>query len=355
MLYGHLEQLARMNDAGHEILLLHHPAEDISRLSTLQGIRPLLAPASTRKWYARAAWETASLPALMRRERANVYFTPSGTILPRSPIPQASMAPNPWCLVPGMQQTFIDHCKAAIQRSAYRRAFRRADLMLYISEHLRGLYRKNAGDGPECPHLIAYCGIDEETFVSAQSMRGKVTKQPLTVLVVSVMAHWKGAEVVVDAVHRLHQQAVPAQLRLVGPWAEPEYRTRIESLIRELNLGEFVTITGGVSKEELHAEYARASVYCLMSRCESFGIPAVEAQAFGTPVVGSNVCAMEEVCGAGGECTSPDNSQEVARLLKRLLTDENHWQLMSQRAVANAERFHWSECSKPLKALFAMA
>jgi glycosyltransferase involved in cell wall biosynthesis len=91
-----------------------------------------------------------------------------------------------------------------------------------------------------------------------------------------------------------------------------------------------------------------------MSRCESFGIPAVEAQAFGTPVVGSNVCAMPEVCGDGGVFGAPEDVPATANLLQRLLTDSADWQDFSDAARRNAAKYQWSECSRPLLSLFEM-
>ena len=85
-----------------------------------------------------------------------------------------------------------------------------------------------------------------------------------------------------------------------------------------------------------------------MSRCESFGIPAVEAQAFGTPVVGSSTCAMPEIGGRGGVFCNPNDVEQTAELLGRLLEDGEHWQDMSDRARENAAQFRWERVSRPL-------
>ena len=78
-------------------------------------------------------------------------------------------------------------------------------------------------------------------------------------------------------------------LHLVGSWPDAVYERRIRNLVSELGLGEQVHFHGFVSREELDCLYAESQVFCLMSRCESFGIPAIEAQLFGTPVVCSKL------------------------------------------------------------------
>lgn len=90
-----------------------------------------------------------------------------------------------------------------------------------------------------------------------------------------------------------------------------------------------------------------------MSRCESFGIPAIEAQLFGTPVVTSTVCAMPEIGGEGGLYRDPDDVPAIAEALTKLLTDADEWQRRSQLARANAARYQWQTCSQPLVDLIA--
>lgn len=109
-----------------------------------------------------------------------------------------------------------------------------------------------------------------------------------------------------------------------------------------------MSIKGKVSQSELQDHYATHQVYCLMSQCESFGIPAVEAQAYGTPVVGSTSCAMPEIGGDGGVYTDPLNIKGTAGLLEKCLTNREYWANLSARALINVERYHWSECTKPL-------
>ena len=134
--------------------------------------------------------------------------------------------------------------------------------------------------------------------------------------------------------------------------AKSAYEREIRGLAAELGLAEAVEFAGFVPRARLEELYAESQVFGLLSRCESFGIPAIEAQLFGTPVVTANVCAMPEIGGAGGVYVDPDDAAGAAAALGRLLGDAAEWRRLSDLARANAERFTWSRCSRPLVELF---
>lgn len=355
VLYGHLRQLVRWCAGQHEFVVLHAPTETPVRSLPQPNIRWIAAPAAAVHWTTRSLWESWELPGLIKRHGCQLYFTPNGTVLPRCNVPQVSLAQNPWCLMRGMPRSYLERVKAQVQRSAYRHAWRAASLMVYNSQHMRELYRQNAGNLPEGRSCLAYQGVNDETFAAAQSMRDQIERPPGTIVSVSTMARWKGADTLVRAVGLLRQRGVDARLRFVGSWPHRDYEQLVRREIAQRNLQDHVTIVGEVSVERLHQEYASAHVFALMSHCESFGIPAVEAQAFGTPVVGATGCAMPEVGGDGGVFGPPGDPTVAADLLQPFLTDNALWQSMSQRALRNVERFRWETCSQPLMEMFQLA
>ncbi|HET6426202.1 MAG TPA: glycosyltransferase [Planctomycetaceae bacterium] len=354
VLYGHLRQLVRWSAGLHEFVVLHAPTETPPTTLQQPNVTWIAAPRAAVHWTTRSLWESWEVPNWIRRHGCNLYFTPNGTVLPRCSVPQVSLAQNPWCLMPGVPHTYAERVKARVQRAAYRHAWQHASLMVYNSQHMHELYRQNARSLPESRSCLAYQGVNDNTFAAAQSMRDQNERQPGTIVSVSTMARWKGAETLVRAVSLLQQRGVEARLRLIGSWPHRDYEQFVRREIARLNLQNHVTIVGEVSVEQLHREYASARVFALMSHCESFGIPAVEAQAFGTPVVGSTGCAMPEIGGDGGVFGVPGDPAVAADLLQPLLTDNDTWQSISQRALANVERFRWETCSQPLMEMFRL-
>jgi len=348
VLYGHLRQWAKWTQDQHDFHVVFNPATRPAEMQMGPNVRWHEAPADIRGWAQRAIWEATTLPRRMRELAIDVYFTPSGMILPRSPVPQITLAQNPWCMTADVRKGFTGQAKALIQRAAYRRAQRSADLMIYNSQHMQALYRRNAGDRVERNGLVLHQALDDETHEVAAAMRTSSVNRPLTILCVSVMARWKNCETLLHALRLLRNRGLDVDLRLIGGWPDTLYRQQVLAEIRELHLHNCVSIEGHVSRDTLYEAYRSARVYCLLSRCESFGIPALEAQAFGTPVVGSNTGAMAEIGGAGGVFVNPDDHHQAATALERLLLDDAHWEAYSRAAIANAERYRWEHCSRPL-------
>lgn len=352
VLLGHLSCLARWTVGTHDFVILHHAANR----DLVRDLGPNVAwrecPPGTMGWQVRSWWEWRILPEVVREVGAQALFTPAGISYPGVTVPQVVFAQNPWCLVPRAHRGFGNALKAALQRRAYRRAMREAEVMVFNSEFMRSAYRINAGCEARSSHVV-YQGIDDETFVAAVEMSGKVSRQPLKIVSVSAMAPHKGVETLVEALHLVcREHAIPATLELVGAWPDAGYERSIRQRVETAGLARAVTFRGHVSRDDLHRAYAEAKVYALMSWCESFGIPAVEAQAFGTPVVTANCCAMPEIDGEGGLYPRPGDATGTAAALAQLLTDETSWADLSVKALANARRFSWSSCSRPLVEVF---
>ncbi len=351
VLQGHLSQLATWSRGRHRFRVLHHSGNRRVRREMGENVDWLECPAYTSNWAGRSWWERRSLPRLCSEERADLMITLSGAVVPGLPVPQVSYAMNPEPMISGLKRGPAGTLKSSLQRWSYRQAMGNAALMVFISEHLKKLYRDQSGF-QENDSRIVYAGIDEATFTTAAEGRGRIARKPLQLITVSVMAPHKKIETLLDVVDRLQRKkGVPARLLLIGPWPCPRYRRKIRRMIQSLKLTESVEIRGFVSRRELHRSYAESSLFCLLSRSESFGIPGLEAQAFGTPVIGSHCSAIPETCGQGGFYTPADDPAAACRAVAELLSDEVAWNALSSLARENASKYRWENCSRPFLAV----
>ena len=138
-----------------------------------------------------------------------------------------------------------------------------------------------------------------------------------------------------------------AQLLIVGrkAWkAGP-----ILSAYQQMRYQSAVHFTGRVADAELAGLYAAARATVYVPYFEGFGIPIVEAQASGCPVLTSNLSSMPEVAGAGGALlVDPRSVESIAAGLARLWHEADLRQALVAQGHANLRRFSWARSAEVL-------
>jgi D-inositol-3-phosphate glycosyltransferase len=122
-----------------------------------------------------------------------------------------------------------------------------------------------------------------------------------------------------------------------------EQPTALSDLAARLGIADVVRFVPTVSQRELADWYAAASVVCVPSHNESFGLVAIEAQACGTPVVAARVGGLSTAVSDGvtGVLVDGHDPADYAAAIHPLLTDAGARQAMSDKAVRHAEGFGW--------------
>jgi glycosyltransferase involved in cell wall biosynthesis len=204
---------------------------------------------------------------------------------------------------------------------------------------------------------VTYYGVSK-TFAPAtdsQSALGLRRKLGLSVkaklvLQVANPQRYKNTPALLKALHELkYKSGLEVRLVRVGaPFFEDE-----ESLIGKLGLKNLIVRAGQVAGDEALAEYYRAAdVLAFPSLWEGFGLPPLEAMACGTPVVTSNVASLPEVVGEAGLMVTPQDYEELAQALYRVLTDESLHQTLRRRGLERAASFTWEQVARRTLAIY---
>ena len=122
------------------------------------------------------------------------------------------------------------------------------------------------------------------------------------------------------------------RLRIIGPLSE-----RQRSLLHSLDLS--WTSAQQLSGEEIVREYRDSDLLVFASTYEGFGLPIVEAQAIGLPVITSNMAPMTEVAGDAALFVDPYEEKEIRAALEQLLGSPDLSRRLSEQGRRNAERF----------------
>jgi glycosyltransferase involved in cell wall biosynthesis len=104
-----------------------------------------------------------------------------------------------------------------------------------------------------------------------------------------------------------------------------------------------VRFLGFVPIEVLRTFYDAAKIFVFPSLYEGFGLPPLEAMAYGTPVVTSNASSLPEVVGNAAVLVHPENVFEIMRALHRVLLDQPLREKMKERSYRQVTKFSWEK------------
>ncbi len=225
----------------------------------------------------------------------------------------------------------------AVQARWERRNVERADLVIVTSRYSAGVAQREYGVPPErlavVPEPIDLEVWDDQFWRAAR--RGRTGP---VVLCVARMYPRKRIPDLLRAAGILRARIPGIEVRIVG--RGPEWAA-VGRLHAELGLGNSVALLGDLTRERLAEEYVNASVFCLPSVQEGFGIVFLEAMAAGLPVVACRIAAVPEVVldGVTGLLVEPRDPGALAEALERLITDPERARQLGQEGRRRAVGF----------------
>jgi glycosyltransferase involved in cell wall biosynthesis len=125
---------------------------------------------------------------------------------------------------------------------------------------------------------------------------------------------------------------LPCELRIIGN-LQDEHRASLATH------GVAFTSASRLSDEAMRQEYAKCDMLVFASTAEGFGLPILEAQAVGRPVVTSGISSMPEVAGDAAEFVDPFDVESIRSGVRRVIEDASHREALIARGLENVRRF----------------
>lgn len=184
----------------------------------------------------------------------------------------------------------------------------------------------------ECKSCVIPNGIDE-LFFSAESERSYPEAYRPTVLQVGRISRLKNQLTTMKACELLIERGLPVTFRVIGPCESSK-------IARELDSRSFVERVGHTSQASLVEAYRNASVMCLPSFRETFGLSYIESMSQGTPVIYSKDEGIDGYFDEGeiGYSVHPKSVNEVASAIERALLDGK---ALRDRCLDRSKLFKW--------------
>lgn len=122
----------------------------------------------------------------------------------------------------------------------------------------------------------------------------------------------------------------------------------ILSAPKKFGIEDHVMFLDFVSDSTLPSYYKHALCFALPSLYEGFGLPVLEAMAYGCPVVVSNVSSLPEIAGKAGIYVNPESAQDIAKGLLTAVRQRNLIQGKNRINIglSQTKKFTWEAAAK---------
>lgn len=329
---GLLRGLARVA-VDHELVLFTN-RDCRGTFPLAPNIREVASEVSATFRPAKLLWEQTALP--LHTRGLDVLLSPANIAPALHACPSAVIIHD---LVPFLRPEMFDTVERAALKALFHVAARRSDLVLTVSASSRRDIERLLG----AKRVAVVPGAPDEAFrpTRGTSPYGKY------ILYVAAGRKYKNVDGLIRAFAKLDVPHVLVITGLAGR-ASPE----TVQLATELGVRDRVVFSGFLDDSELPLLYSAADVFVYPSYYEGFGLPVLEAMACGTPVVASNRTSLPEAVGDAGLLFDPDDVDEMARTIGRVIADRALHAELSAKGLARASSFTWEQTAqKTLAAL----
>lgn len=290
----------------------------------------------------RYAFEQASLPGLLRRDRVDLLHSLGyvGPLLP--PCPQVVSILD---LIYRGHQVMMSGSKQKALEFFVKQGARRCAQILTISENSKREIAEDIGVDPN-KITVTYLAARPPAAPSTPAQRVPVLSRcGITapyVLAFSSPNPVKNISRLMEAFAAACAD-LPHQLVLIG---HPPAGTSFAAEAERLGLGGRIVATGYVPGEDIGPLLQGADLFAFPSLYEGFGMPVLDAQQEEVPVICSAAASLPEVAGDGALLFDPLSLEAMQEALRAGLLDGPLRERLRARGRANAAKFTWERTAR---------
>lgn len=339
--------------AGLCTALLEHCAEDVALSVYASGaIRAVSSPAQLREataglregsYYALAhQWE---LPALLRRERCDVFHAPdfyTSFVNRRVPLLLGINDVVPLALPQYLARSRKTRL-LPLYRAAIARGIRLARRVITLSEFSKREILRFVRCDPDKIHVIPLAPQLPLSGAALPARLATALRGRPYLLYVGRRDPYKGLALLLDAFRRAEFRAADMALMIAGA---PDERYPLGPAIADAGLASQVLETGYVSAADLSALYAHACAFVMPSLYEGFGLPPLDAMRHGVPVACSDRASLPEVTGDAALLFDPTDADAFAAALRRVSSDDALRTALGARGARQCAQFTWERTAR---------
>jgi glycogen(starch) synthase len=248
----------------------------------------------------------------------------------------------------GRHQGWVSkHPQSYIHRVEKRMAQRAAGVIT-CSHYMRGHVADVFGIDEDRVSVIPN-GIDPEDLVAVDDLAALRARfaapDERLVLLIGRLVYEKGFQIALDALPGVIRRVGGVRLLVAGSGT---HEAELKKQAEKLGLMEHGTFMGWIGDDVLHSLYRIADLCVVPSIYEPFGIVALEAMASGCPCIVADTGGLREIVSkrdVGLRFRSRD-PKSLARMVERVLTDDDLRDRLVTEASEHVLQFDWAEVAR---------
>ncbi len=303
------------------------------------------------------AWQQSGM--LMQRlfHRQDVFFSPDGMFPPLIPGRTVGMYHDVlWHAHP---RTLDWHIRTVF-RLRHKAGLKRANRAITGSQASRNemqrVFGKIAGKlevlpsyGVDMAHFRP--PLDDETGLSEDFRERLNLKEDFLLTAGNLQPH-KNLSIVPQALDILRRQGMDIPLLAIAGFGDQE---AVKASLPEGFPQDKVRCLGYLPEADLCQAYRLAQAYVFPSLYEGFGLPVVEAQSSGAPVIYADATSLPEVAGDAGLPFYPESPEDLAVKISWVLNDPDLRRQMVAKGFVQSAKFRWDRAGETLWRVLAEA
>lgn len=198
---------------------------------------------------------------------------------------------------------------------------------------------------------VVYNGVSEDYYPLLQIETNPINKfipfqsKEYILYVGDRRSNYKNYKMLIEAC-----QIVKMPLVIVGGGEFSKYE---ESMLKlKLGANQYIQLNG-ITNVQLNQLYNHAAFLVYPSLYEGFGIPIIEAQKAGCPVICSNQSSIPEVAGKGAFVINEISASKIAEILHQNKSRSEETASIIKQGFLNAQLFSWDKCYQQTKQVYS--
>lgn len=221
---------------------------------------------------------------------------------------------------------------------------RGASHLIAVSNATKNDLVKRIGIDPKNITVI-YEGYDQNLFkpdIQANTLKQYDFKKGDYFLFVGTVQPRKNLERLILGFSKFIVSSEPKKLAIVGKkgWLSDS----IYSLPKRLGIEDKVQFLDYVPTKDLPSFYNGAVALTFPSLFEGFGLPIIEAQACGCPVLTSKISSMPEIAGKGALLVNPYSVDDIVKGMQQIVNSKQQARLV-KTGFENIKQFSWEKAA----------